>query len=260
MKPKIVLCMKWGTRYGPEYVNKLYREVAKHLSPPFRFICFTDDPSGLDGAIETLPLPLNEIPGTEDLRWRKLGVFRKDLFGLSGRALFLDIDTVVTGSLDALFDFDAAFVALHEFTLFPRPWYVQWRRRLLKPRRYRWATRECNTSVFAFDIGSCDFILDAYLQNAEWINRTYRREQEFVARELDKRKMLAYWPGRWCVSFKENCLLAGERGLYGKRHLPADARIVVFVGHMDMAWALAHRERLSKQPDALQWLADIWEN
>ena len=29
-----VVCLKWGTKYGPEYVNRLYRMVARHLHRP----------------------------------------------------------------------------------------------------------------------------------------------------------------------------------------------------------------------------------
>ena len=39
---RIVLCMKWGTKYGPEYVNRLYSMVRRHLNGDFRFICLTD--------------------------------------------------------------------------------------------------------------------------------------------------------------------------------------------------------------------------
>jgi hypothetical protein len=27
-----VICMKWGTKYGPEYVNRLYAMVRRHLT------------------------------------------------------------------------------------------------------------------------------------------------------------------------------------------------------------------------------------
>ncbi|MFD2440116.1 hypothetical protein ACFSS8_08540 [Paracoccus kondratievae] len=42
-EPVLILTMKWGTVYGAEDVNRLYRQVARHLSRPHRFICFTDD-------------------------------------------------------------------------------------------------------------------------------------------------------------------------------------------------------------------------
>ena len=37
-----ILCMKWGTKYGPEYVNRLYAMVRRHLSGDFNFVCLTD--------------------------------------------------------------------------------------------------------------------------------------------------------------------------------------------------------------------------
>ena len=42
-----VICMKWGTKYGPEYVNRLYAMVRRHLSGPFNFVCLTDNAAGI---------------------------------------------------------------------------------------------------------------------------------------------------------------------------------------------------------------------
>ena len=38
MQPYSVLCMKWGDRYGSEYVNRLFAMVARNLTLPHRFI------------------------------------------------------------------------------------------------------------------------------------------------------------------------------------------------------------------------------
>ena len=43
-----VVCVKYGTKYGPEYVNKLYNGVKRNLSLPHEFACFTEDGEGLD--------------------------------------------------------------------------------------------------------------------------------------------------------------------------------------------------------------------
>ena len=46
-----VLCLKWGDRYPAFYVNRLYAAVKRNLRRPFRFVCVTDDPTGLaDGS------------------------------------------------------------------------------------------------------------------------------------------------------------------------------------------------------------------
>ena len=28
---RTILCMKWGSKYGPEYINRLYAMVRRHL-------------------------------------------------------------------------------------------------------------------------------------------------------------------------------------------------------------------------------------
>ncbi|EOD12112.1 hypothetical protein EMIHUDRAFT_213884 [Emiliania huxleyi CCMP1516] len=53
-----VACVKWGDKYGPEYVNRLYAMVARRLpGVPFRFACLTEQPRGLRREVEPLPLP-----------------------------------------------------------------------------------------------------------------------------------------------------------------------------------------------------------
>ncbi len=52
-----VVCMKWGTLYGPEWVNRLYGMVARNTTWNVRFVCFTDDRTGIRKEVETLPIP-----------------------------------------------------------------------------------------------------------------------------------------------------------------------------------------------------------
>ena len=47
-----IICMKWGNKYGPDYVNKLYNMVSRNLTRDFRFICFTEDGTGIKNNIE----------------------------------------------------------------------------------------------------------------------------------------------------------------------------------------------------------------
>ena len=54
---KNVICIKWGTKFGPDYVNRLYKMVEKNLKIPHRFVCFTDNAEGLVEGIEVRDLP-----------------------------------------------------------------------------------------------------------------------------------------------------------------------------------------------------------
>src|SRR5215831_18560341 len=87
-----VLCLKWGTKYNDDYVRRLAGGVARNLTLDHEFICLTDrEVRGINCAA----LPSN-LPGW----WAKIGLFRPDI--LDGDKLYLDLDVVVTGSLDSL--------------------------------------------------------------------------------------------------------------------------------------------------------------
>jgi uncharacterized Rossmann fold enzyme len=93
----VVACVKWGEKYGPEYVNILRDMAWRNLTIPHRFVCFTDDPTGLNEAVHSAPLP----QGLEGW-WNKLALFRADAFQPKTRVLFLDLDVCVTGDLNEL--------------------------------------------------------------------------------------------------------------------------------------------------------------
>lgn len=83
-----------------KYVAHLSRAVARHLTRPYRFVCFTNSDTVPEG-VDRVPL-LHNWPGF----WSKIEIFRPGV--ITGPALYLDLDTVICGSLDALADTVAA--------------------------------------------------------------------------------------------------------------------------------------------------------
>jgi len=88
-----VWTMCTGTAYDPYYVQRLKGSVAENLTIPHRFVCITE---------HDIPfVPLTMIPPTPwPGWWGKLGLFRPGV--AAERNLWLDLDVVVTGSLDEL--------------------------------------------------------------------------------------------------------------------------------------------------------------
>lgn len=100
----IVCCvLKSGGIYDADWVAKLQRGVARHLSLPHRFVCYSDVPV----PCERVPL-VHGWPGW----WSKLEIFSAVD---SDTTLYFDLDTVVTGSLDAIAAFPHRFTMAHEF-------------------------------------------------------------------------------------------------------------------------------------------------
>lgn len=49
-----IVCLKWGDKYGPEYVNRLYNMCKKFYTNHFTFYCATDDSEGINKDIQIL--------------------------------------------------------------------------------------------------------------------------------------------------------------------------------------------------------------
>ena len=111
-----VICMKWGEKYDSSYVNILYNMVDRNLKRPFRFVCFTDNKSGLSNSIESFDLPSLNLPkGIPERGWMKLSTFASNLHDLSGKTLFLDLDLVIIDNIDAFFDRPGDFLIIKDF-------------------------------------------------------------------------------------------------------------------------------------------------
>ena len=250
-----VMCMKWGTLYGARDVNALYRGVRRHLDRPFRFLCFTDDAAGLDPDIEALPLPELGLPeGSTDRRWRKLALFRRDLEGLSGTALFLDLDLVIMGDLAPFVDHPGEVVILRDDDLFrAKPL------RRLRPARDRFLHMVGNTSVFRFRLGAHGDVLDRYLADPAAAAARYEHEQQLVSDVLQAQGRLSYWPQGWCVSFKNHCVGRGLASWLRDPACPPGARIVVFAGAPKMGDVLAGRGgKWYRRIGKIDWLRRAW--
>lgn len=236
---RIVLCMKWGTKYGPEYVNRLYGMVRRHLEGEFRFVCLTDDDQGVRSEVECLPLPTFDLAPGADRGWPKLTTFKADLHGLRGRALFLDLDVVVVGDLGPFFEQRGAFLIIKDWK---RPWRVTG-----------------NSSVYRFDLGAHADVLQQFVDHQAEVRARYRNEQEYLSHAMHKQGKLAYWPTSWCRSFKYHCIPPWPTHHWRDPVIPPDTRIVVFHGEVNPPDALAgRRNRRFRFMRPARWVAEHW--
>ena len=160
-----ILCMKWGVKYGPEYVNRLYGMVHRNLQGPFRFICLTDKADGIRSEVECFPIPALALPaGIPERGWNKLTTFSADLcdkYGLQGSVLFLDVDVVITGALDDFFTHPGSFLIIHDYK---RPWRITG-----------------NSSVYRFEAGAHPDVLDYFRAHFAEIRQQFRNEQAYLS-------------------------------------------------------------------------------
>ena len=193
-----VVCIKAGAKYPAEYVNRLRSMVSRHLSSPYRFVCLTDDPYGVEG--ETIPLD-SELQGW----WHKLTLFRPDPYGMKGKILFLDLDSVIVGSLDEML-MDVKFCIIQDFIY----------------------QAKHNSSVFLLEAGALPHVWDRV--NPHVMMRMHG-DQDWITRQVPHPQL---WPASWCLSYR----------LQARAGYPRDAKVICFHGspkpHECNGWVAEH--------------------
>ena len=111
LHPLTVVCVKWGTKYGADYVFRLHSAIKRYLPSLRKFICLTDAPDELSAEtdIVTLKLEFGWFGW-----WNKATLFSPRVANeLEGRILYIDLDTVIVGSLDKLATYCGCFGILN---------------------------------------------------------------------------------------------------------------------------------------------------
>lgn len=214
-----VVCLKWGSKYSAEYVNRLFHMVRVHLQRPHRFYCLTENADGLHPVI--CPLPLDTRAGLNGW-WYKLCLFQKDFFGLKGQLLYLDLDLVIVRDIGFLCDQPGRLVIIRNWS-----------------RNRMW-----NSSVMRFQVGAHPEIWQRFEADSQRVMRDFNGDQEWI---YHCEPAAENWPGDKIVSYKKSLdsrafpllekLGAARLGLRAPAAmdtpLPQQAAIVVFHGKPD---------------------------
>jgi len=209
---KQVICISWGAKYGAPYVNRLYAGVARNITPPFSFTCFTDDPAGFRPEVRAEPLPPLEVAmptGTKGI-WPKARLWSPTLGSLTGPVLFMDLDLVVVGSLDGFFthgDPEAVILARNPNTPLERLG---------------------QTSIFRFPVGSLVALQERFVADPQGVADAYRFEQRYVTREAPGG--IAFWPEPWVRHFRRHCARTLPLNFFLPPKVPEGAKVVIFPG------------------------------
>ena len=224
-----IICIKWGTKYNSDDVNLLYKMVNKNLKKhTLKFYCFTDDKKGLDKKIIVKPMPVLKVkPEDNKYAYRKeAGLCDDNLGGLKGkRVLFLDIDMIITGSLDDLIDYPKGddFVIIND-----------------------WNTRGNHVgqaSCYSWVVGTLGSIKkDFEKEPKKWIKIFYTASQEYLSyKVIEKFGKLNFWPEEWMASFKFSCLPVWFLRPFVTPKLPQKTKVLAFHGQPKLEDALVGR-------------------
>lgn len=112
----VVCTFLWGKKYTPIYVERLYAGLRQHLEQPFRFMCMTerDRIAHLSSGIERHAIKDPELTNIRGCfaRLRMFDQGWQHNRQIDDRLVCLDLDVVITGPLDPLFDRPEPLVVL----------------------------------------------------------------------------------------------------------------------------------------------------
>ena len=248
---KQVISMNWGTAYGSDYVNRLYRMVRRNVTGPLRFVCLTDDRSGIQSEVECHDCPTIALPSPQcNLGWRKLNLWDEHVSGLAdgSEALFLDLDIVITENIDSFFDYrtpdGSDFIVARNWTQ--------------KNKSIG------NTSVYRFTVGSHPTLLSNILENTEMQLAKYPNSQTYISSEIGPGSM-SFWPDEWCCSFKVHCVPKGVRRWFVEPAIPQGVKVVAFPGvpnphdAVEGNWPSPWYKKFYKHIRPTRWVAQNWQ-
>lgn len=239
-----IVCMKWGTRYPSEFVNRLWSMIQRHTARPTQLVCYTDDAEGIDPAVITAPIPDINIPERVAITgWRKIAIWRDDLPELSGDVLFFDLDMVITGSIDPFFDYEPGHYCVIENWTQPNQ-------------------QIGNTSIFRMPVGKYPNIYQRFNDDPEGVLAQYDIEQQYISGDIAEQR---FWPKEWCVSFKHDLIPAWPLNFFVTPKLPDNVLSVAFTGKPDPDeaaegnWPVsAPWKKLYKHVRPTPWIMENW--
>ncbi len=214
-----IVCLKWGSLYGPEYVNNLYAMCKRNLTLPFEFVCYTDNTKGILPYVKTKELP-DHLKGW----WGKTYYFADK--ELEGTVLALDLDVVIIDNMDCFFEYPGEFIMKEDY-----------------------AGHGCSSVVMRFEAGKHPHIydnlnLDAMNHSIDNTTKDFKRkkywgDQIWITEQMEGN--ITIWPKEWIPKFSIDCHreidskipyadIHWKKRKAGEFFIPNDGKIIVFAG------------------------------
>jgi len=211
-----IVCFKWGDKYSSEYVNKLYNAVKRNVTVPHNFICYTEDPTGVE--CETREF-LVDLP----YWWYIIGLTNPQ-HNHSEKTIYMDLDTIITGNIDHIVSLDVPFATISDF-FSPKGLqtaYIMWNKEVGSK---IWDFFNSKYSSNEYDTLGCWGTggTNQFLEECFGIVRLNKNKKAGIS-EVEVNRLQNHFPSQ-CVSYKAQ--IVKNRW----QVLPDDVRMVFFHGN-----------------------------
>ena len=228
-----VNCVIWGNKFSEDYVHILKASIERNTSVEYKFVCYSDR--------EIQGINTRKLPGGLNGWWNKLFLFNKDLREQQSQVIYFDLDTMITGNIDWLMNYDGNFAILDKGLIdtdFNETGYFA-------------------SGLIVFNSEMNHYIWEIFLKENEFGRLGFEGDQDFLTFKVNRnlgadciQKM-----GRVC-SYK----FGGIYDLENSSDIPEDLSIVCFHGvpmpHQAITEDIkAHGRMYLKR----SWVGDYWK-
>lgn len=152
----IIACVRTGTRYSLEYVERLRNMVERHMPPiAYSIVCLTDRPFETVERVRMVNISGLNLPSW----WAKMFLFQKK-WRTGHRVVYFDLDTVICGDLSPLVAARVQFGICENFT------------------------RIAGNSAWPCRYGSCVMVLGSDVDGTIWTEFERRGRELMIANEV----------------------------------------------------------------------------
>ena len=235
-----IVCVKWGTKYGPEYVNRLLAGFKRNSSVPFKFHCFTEDSSKLSKDVILHNLPYKKVIGW----WNKLYLFSNEINIPQGETiLFVDLDTLITSNVDDILQRTTDEIIVLKNFIYD---YIT------KERKYYCPL--IGSALMLWEHGRFPHIWENFIKDSDRISKLIARDgdQEWINKCIPDNKKI-FWQSEFpdrVVSFKMHC----------QQGLPDKCSIICYHGRPSIPESVSYNGTFAKKKVSPQpWILDYWK-
>lgn len=173
-----ILCVRFGNKYGREYVERLRNMISRHITVPYEIVCLTDDQHSISDVRKIYQPNSNYARGW----WHKVHMFDSNL-PLAGRILYFDLDVVICNNIDKLATYSTKnFIGIHDFN---RKFFPSW--------------QYLNSSVMAWNHGTQSHIYNQFIKDPNQAQRL-QGDQDWIWKLC--KENIKFWPKEWIMSYK----------------------------------------------------------
>lgn len=196
--------LKWGDKYGPEYVNRLYGGLKRHYHKPFTLTCYTDTISQIDENVKVKNIDdLRKFDTDRVFTYEKLILMEKHEKGI-----WLDLDILIHKDITELCEDDSDFKMIWNY------WHPE-------SRSYMWygkgASCHVNSSFVKFN--NPEWLTKFTNDNWEKIEYTYKSLDKYLFYQHHRNERLKFWDRGVVTNYNHGGFnLRGQVSIFNTSH------------------------------------------